>query len=67
MTLDKFVPSPYTTTKGEGKVSWKAPSNIALVKYWGQKGRSDSSEPFNQLYTKHQLYKNKHTVYSLGA
>ncbi|AIZ40582.1 diphosphomevalonate/mevalonate 3,5-bisphosphate decarboxylase family protein [Cellulophaga baltica] len=32
-----FIPSAYNQTITEGKVSYKSPSNIALVKYWGKK------------------------------
>ncbi|WP_165748233.1 diphosphomevalonate/mevalonate 3,5-bisphosphate decarboxylase family protein [Cellulophaga sp. Z1A5H] len=32
-----FIPSAYNHTITEGKVSYKSPSNIALVKYWGKK------------------------------
>ncbi|WP_158974516.1 diphosphomevalonate/mevalonate 3,5-bisphosphate decarboxylase family protein [Cellulophaga sp. L1A9] len=32
-----FIPSAYNHTIKEGKVSYKSPSNIALVKYWGKK------------------------------
>ena len=37
MTEKDFVPSVYQQTKEKGSVTWKAPSNIALVKYWGKK------------------------------
>jgi diphosphomevalonate decarboxylase len=37
MTATDFVPLPYSNQKQEGKVTWKSPSNIALVKYWGKK------------------------------
>lgn len=32
-----FIPSPYTTSIEKGHFKWSAPSNIALVKYWGKK------------------------------
>lgn len=32
-----FIPSAYVNDVKEGKVSYKSPSNIALVKYWGKK------------------------------
>ncbi|QWX83200.1 diphosphomevalonate decarboxylase [Cellulophaga sp. HaHaR_3_176] len=36
--IDKdFIPSAYINDVKEGKVSYKSPSNIALVKYWGKK------------------------------
>ena len=37
MTHTEFLPSKYTQSLEEGKVTYKAPSNIALVKYWGKK------------------------------
>src|SRR6056297_3163844 len=36
MTEKDFVPSAYTHQKSTGKVGYKSPSNIALVKYWGK-------------------------------
>jgi diphosphomevalonate decarboxylase len=38
MTEATFIPKPYTKTLRQGNVSFKAPSNIALVKYWGKYG-----------------------------
>lgn len=38
MTEANFIPKPYTETLEKGSVSWQAPSNIALVKYWGKFG-----------------------------
>jgi len=32
-----FIPSAYLHAINEGKISYKSPSNIALVKYWGKK------------------------------
>lgn len=37
MSEKDFIPSPFTTIVNEGTVTWEAPSNIALVKYWGKK------------------------------
>ncbi|MEZ4809465.1 MAG: diphosphomevalonate decarboxylase [Allomuricauda sp.] len=37
MTEKDFLPKPYEALPAEGKVTWKAPSNIALVKYWGKR------------------------------
>ncbi|PCJ98859.1 MAG: diphosphomevalonate decarboxylase [Flavobacteriaceae bacterium] len=45
MTHTSFVPSPYLHSKNGGKVSWKAPSNIALVKYWGKKENQIPANP----------------------
>lgn len=36
---------PYSTETTQGVVGWKAPSNIALVKYWGKKGPQLPSNP----------------------
>lgn len=32
-----FIPQPFTRESSHGKITWQAPSNIALVKYWGKK------------------------------
>jgi len=40
-----FIPSAYQNNKKEGKVTWKSPSNIALVKYWGKKEHQIPSNP----------------------
>lgn len=40
-----FVPSEYMAQIKEGKVTWKAPSNIALVKYWGKKKNQIPANP----------------------
>ncbi len=45
MTLNEFVPSDYPGLEREGKISWKAPSNIALVKYWGKKENQIPANP----------------------
>lgn len=37
MTEKDFLPGTYQKLPKNGKVTWKAPSNIALVKYWGKK------------------------------
>ncbi len=37
MTEQDFVPKPYENQVQEGKASYRSPSNIALVKYWGKK------------------------------
>lgn len=38
MNKSQFLPEEYTQSPEKGKVSWQAPSNIALVKYWGKYG-----------------------------
>ncbi len=40
-----FIPSAYQHQIEEGKVTWKSPSNIALVKYWGKKENQIPSNP----------------------
>ncbi len=37
MTETQFLPSNYLNKVKQGTVTWKSPSNIALVKYWGKK------------------------------
>lgn len=37
MTEKDFLPGAYQKMPENGKVTWKAPSNIALVKYWGKR------------------------------
>ena len=37
MTIKDFIPLQYNHQIQQGKVTYKAPSNIALVKYWGKK------------------------------
>lgn len=32
-----FIPNRYSQTANSGSFTWSAPSNIALVKYWGKK------------------------------
>lgn len=40
-----FIPSGYTASPGKGSFSWSAPSNIALVKYWGKKASQIPANP----------------------
>ena len=37
MTEKDFIPKSYTDAIESGSVRWEAPSNIALIKYWGKK------------------------------
>ncbi|WP_224485192.1 diphosphomevalonate/mevalonate 3,5-bisphosphate decarboxylase family protein [Robertkochia aurantiaca] len=37
MIANDFIPAPYNFEAGSGEVTWQAPSNIAIVKYWGKK------------------------------
>lgn len=45
MTEKDFLPNPYHDVPKKGKVAWKAPSNIALVKYWGKKEHQIPANP----------------------
>ena len=38
MLEEQFLPRAYSNSTDEGKVAFQAPSNIALVKYWGKYG-----------------------------
>jgi diphosphomevalonate decarboxylase len=38
MQESQFLPKHYSTQLDSGSVSWRSPSNIALVKYWGKYG-----------------------------
>ncbi|MFC0781124.1 diphosphomevalonate decarboxylase, partial [Flavobacterium sp. HJSW_4] len=40
-----FIPNPYTSTIENGNFEWSAPSNIALVKYWGKKDNQIPANP----------------------
>ncbi|QYJ68654.1 diphosphomevalonate/mevalonate 3,5-bisphosphate decarboxylase family protein [Flavobacterium litorale] len=40
-----FIPKGYTHTANEGSFKWSAPSNIALVKYWGKKENQIPANP----------------------
>ncbi|PIF01048.1 MAG: diphosphomevalonate decarboxylase [Maribacter sp.] len=45
MTYTEFLPAEYTIMVEEGKVTYKAPSNIALIKYWGKKADQIPANP----------------------
>lgn len=45
MTERDFIPKPYTETIQKGSFTWEAPSNIALVKYWGKKTNQIPENP----------------------
>ena len=45
MTIKDFIPLKYNHQIQEGKVTYKAPSNIALVKYWGKKADQIPANP----------------------
>ncbi len=40
-----FIPSKYKNFIGSGSFEWSAPSNIALVKYWGKKENQIPANP----------------------
>jgi diphosphomevalonate decarboxylase len=40
-----FIPLPYTKNIEKGYFCWSAPSNIALVKYWGKKEHQIPANP----------------------
>jgi diphosphomevalonate decarboxylase len=45
MTEQDFVPFPYEHLIPQGKTSWRSPSNIALVKYWGKLANQIPANP----------------------
>ena len=45
MTIKDFIPLKYNHQILDGKVTYKAPSNIALVKYWGKKADQIPANP----------------------
>ena len=44
-TTTDFVPKKYTASIEKGNFEWSAPSNIALVKYWGKKDNQIPANP----------------------
>ncbi|WP_163400786.1 diphosphomevalonate/mevalonate 3,5-bisphosphate decarboxylase family protein [Flavobacterium fluviatile] len=44
-TAADFIPETYTSTIEKGNFEWSAPSNIALVKYWGKKENQIPANP----------------------
>ncbi|MFV5693925.1 diphosphomevalonate/mevalonate 3,5-bisphosphate decarboxylase family protein [Flavobacterium sp. LB3P122] len=45
ISVNDFIPSKYTHSVEEGNFQWSAPSNIALVKYWGKKDNQIPANP----------------------
>ena len=45
MTTKFFLPGDYNKPLQSGTVTWQAPSNIALVKYWGKKDNQIPQNP----------------------
>lgn len=44
-TAKDFIPTSYSQTLESGQFQWSAPSNIALVKYWGKKANQIPANP----------------------
>lgn len=53
MIVNDFIPSKITNLVNNGEVKWSAPSNIALIKYWGKKA--------------HQIPENQSISFTLDA
>jgi diphosphomevalonate decarboxylase len=45
MTINEFIPKPYKDLLDSGTVAYSAPSNIALIKYWGKKAHQIPANP----------------------
>ncbi len=45
VTANDFIPAPHTHSIDQGVFQWSAPSNIALVKYWGKKEHQIPANP----------------------
>jgi diphosphomevalonate decarboxylase len=45
ITANDFIPAAYTHSIENGSFTWSAPSNIALVKYWGKKPHQIPANP----------------------
>jgi diphosphomevalonate decarboxylase len=45
ISANDFIPSEYTHSIEKGDFQWSAPSNIALVKYWGKKDNQIPANP----------------------
>ncbi|WP_298477521.1 diphosphomevalonate decarboxylase [uncultured Maribacter sp.] len=45
MTEKYFIPSEYQNQIEKGEVTWKSPSNIALIKYWGKEANQIPANP----------------------
>lgn len=45
MATNDFIPSKYKQIIEKGSFEWSAPSNIALVKYWGKKDNQIPANP----------------------
>ena len=45
MTETQFLPVKYQHKIKQGRVTWKSPSNIALIKYWGKRDHQIPENP----------------------
>lgn len=45
LTVNDFIPAAYSNNVVSGEYQWSAPSNIALVKYWGKKDNQIPANP----------------------
>jgi diphosphomevalonate decarboxylase len=45
LTANDFIPAAYSQNVENGAYQWSAPSNIALVKYWGKKDNQIPANP----------------------
>ena len=45
MREQDFIPKQFSNNVEKGEVTWKSPSNIALVKYWGKKENQIPANP----------------------
>lgn len=45
MIVNEFIPKPYKQLLERGTAAYSAPSNIALVKYWGKKAHQIPANP----------------------
>ncbi|MFS4418610.1 diphosphomevalonate/mevalonate 3,5-bisphosphate decarboxylase family protein [Maribacter sp. 2307ULW6-5] len=53
MIVDDFLPKESTAPLGSGHLTYKAPSNIALVKYWGKRPHQLPANPSVSLTLSH--------------
>jgi diphosphomevalonate decarboxylase len=44
-SANDFIPNNYSHSIENGSFQWSAPSNIALVKYWGKKENQIPANP----------------------
>ncbi len=61
-----FVPKPYADTVNSGQTGWSAPSNIALVKYWGKRENQLPANP-SLSFTLNECTTNTHVGFEKKA